>query len=135
MRRSISAEILLCCAAVTAMPARASIWSGWMPSVSPTRKAASATGSAVPWANTSLACLQCLRGDGHEGHQVVAEFTVPRQRFVDLDRRLDHDWPADTGLNVAVAPVGEIIIALVVLHIAPAVADAAERGFEFRPIA
>src|SRR4051812_37546616 len=64
-----------------------------------------------------------------------AELAVPGHGLVDHHRRLDGDRTADAVLDVALAPVGEIMIAAVVLHGAVVVTDTAERRLELLEIA
>jgi hypothetical protein len=59
-RRSITSRIRLPSSTVTRAVANISNWSGCRCSIAQTMNAASATGSVVPWANTSLAALNRL---------------------------------------------------------------------------
>ena len=74
-------------------------------------------------------------GNADDQHLALAERAMPRHRLLVGDGVLDRHRPADPVVDVAPAPVGEIMVALVPLHVAVLVADAPQRALELGEIA
>ena len=73
------------------------------------------------------------RDDGH-GKPAAAEFAVPIDRFLQRDRAVHGDRAAGLVLDVVLAPLEEIMIALAPGHHAVVIADRAQAGLEFTEV-
>src|SRR6185312_17111264 len=60
----------------------------------------------------------------------TTEFVMPRHGLVDRHARPDRSPLANVIVDIAPAPVGEIMIALIVAHSAMIVTNSAQHGFE-----